>query len=95
VVMALQYIHEHSIRHADLGGRNLALNPSRTILLCDFAGSAIDGEPCTGWAESGFKHLHNEENEQITIRTELHALGLMVYELITSLSPHGEVKMDE
>lgn len=90
--MALQYVHEHGIRHADLGGRNLLLDSSRTILLCDFAGSAIDDEPCTVQAESGFKHPNDDENERATIRAELHALGSTIYEIITSSQPHGKVE---
>ena len=70
----------------------MLLDSSRTILLCDFAGSAIDDEPCTVWAESGFKHPNDDENERATIRAELHALGSTIYEIITSSQPHGKVE---
>jgi serine/threonine protein kinase len=92
IAIAIQYLHEHGIRHADLGGRNLLLDSSRTILLCDFAGSGIDGEPPTVWAESGFKHPKMDENELGTIRAELHALGSTIYEIITSSQPHGKAE---
>lgn len=89
IANALQYIHEHNIRHADLSGRNVLLDSSRNARLCDFAGSAIDDDKSTVWAESGFRHPDDEEVEHSTIRAELHALGSTIYELCTSSQPHG------
>jgi hypothetical protein len=68
------------------------LNSSRTVLLCDFAGSAIDDEPCTVWAESGFKHPNDDKNEKATIRAEIHALGSSIYEITTSSPPYANVE---
>jgi hypothetical protein len=59
------------------------------VRLCDFAGSAIDDDKSTSWAESGFRHPDDEEIEYSIISAELHALGSTIYELCTSSQPHG------
>lgn len=92
VANALQYVHEHDVRHADLSGKNVLLDSSRTVRLCDFAGSAIDDNPCTVWAQSGYRHPDDDEAEHSTIRAELHALGSTVFEIITSSQSHGQVE---
>lgn len=89
---ALQYIHEHNVRHADLSGKNVLLDSSRTVRLCDFAGSAIDDNPSTVWAQSGYRHPDDDEVEHSTTRAELHALGSTIFEIITSSQPHGQVE---
>ncbi|KAF1993987.1 kinase-like protein, partial [Amniculicola lignicola CBS 123094] len=92
IAKAVQYIHGHGIRHGDIGGRNILLDSSRTVLLCDFAGSGIDGNPPRVRAEEGFKHPVLEENWKGTMWSELHALGSTIYEIITSKRPHKNFK---
>ncbi|KAF2174381.1 kinase-like protein, partial [Zopfia rhizophila CBS 207.26] len=92
IAKAVQYVHDHGIRHGDIGGRNILLDSSRTVLLCDFAGSGIDGTPPRVRAEEGFKHPVLEENRNGTMRSELHALGSTIYEIITSKRPHYELQ---
>lgn len=84
----LYYIHQNNIRHGDLSGRNLLLDSKRTIRLCDFAGSFIDGESATIWAESGFRHPDENEYKTPTIQGELHALGSTIYEIVTGTKPY-------
>jgi serine/threonine protein kinase len=83
IAKAVQHVHSHDIRHGDIGGRNVLLDSSRSVLLCDFAGSGIDGKPPRVRAEEGFKHPVLEENRNGTMRSELHALGSTIYEIIT------------
>jgi serine/threonine protein kinase len=84
----LQYVHDHNIRHGDLGGKNLLLDSTRTIKLCDFAGSAIDDTPSTVWAQSGFRHPCDREESISTVKAEIHALGSTIFEIITNKEPH-------
>ncbi|KIH93627.1 hypothetical protein SPBR_09172 [Sporothrix brasiliensis 5110] len=88
---AVHYMHEKGVRQGDIGGRNVLLDADRTILLCDFAGSGIDGAPPVVWAEGGFRHpADRDPNTRTgTMPCELHALGSTIYELITSHGPHG------
>ncbi|KAF1961498.1 serine/threonine protein kinase [Byssothecium circinans] len=89
IANALQHVHEHNIRHADLSGRNILLDSTRNVRLCDFAGSAIDDDKATVWVESGFRHPDDDEVKDSTIRAELHALGSTIYELCTFSQPYG------
>ncbi|OAA67859.1 Protein kinase-like domain protein [Niveomyces insectorum RCEF 264] len=88
VAGVLAFVHRKGIRHADLSGRNLLIDARRTILLCDFAGSSIDGEKATILAESGFRHPDKREYVPPTIRAELHALGSTVFEIVTGAQPY-------
>ncbi len=47
VALAVEYVHQKNIHHADLSGQNLLLDSAKNILLCDFSGSSIDGEKAT------------------------------------------------
>lgn len=92
---AVEFLHKRGIRHADIGGRNVLLDATRRVRLCDFAGSSIDGEPATVWAESGFRHPDDAEMEEPTVRAELHALGSTLYEIMTSAKPHADAGVEE
>jgi hypothetical protein len=65
------------------------LDSERNVLLCDFAGSGIDGDEPTVRAQAGFKHPDSDENDNVTIRLEIHALGSTIYEIVTSYAPHS------
>jgi hypothetical protein len=65
---------------------------SRTVFICDFTSSRLDGEPPRVRAEDGFKHPDDEENDRGTIRSELHTLGSTIYEIITSSKPHSKLQ---
>ena len=88
VASAVAYTHEKGVIQSDLGGRNILLREDRTVCLCDFAGSGIDGSVPVVWAQSGFGHpdvkLHG------TIQSELHALGSTLYEIMTLSYPHWD-----
>jgi serine/threonine protein kinase len=92
IAMAVQYLHDHDVRHGDIGPRNILLDAPRTILLCDFAGSGIDGLPPRVRPQDGFKHPDLDEGKNGTIKSELHALGSTIYEIVTSSKPHGQIE---
>ncbi|SRR6266699_3893971 len=72
---------------ADLRGRNVLPDASRTVRLCDFAGSAIDDNDATVSAESGSRHPDDNEVEFHATAAELHAIGSTMLEMMTSLKP--------
>ncbi len=88
----MQHLHDHAVRHSDLNGKNILLDSNRNVRLCDFGGSAIDDKKSVVTAGSGFKHPIDEENSKASIKAELHALGSSIYEIITSTTPHQDVK---
>ncbi|KAL2136891.1 hypothetical protein VTI74DRAFT_617 [Chaetomium olivicolor] len=48
IANALAYVHQHSVRHADLTGRNLLLDADRNILRCNISGSSVEGDDAMG-----------------------------------------------
>ncbi|EPE06830.1 serine threonine protein kinase [Ophiostoma piceae UAMH 11346] len=93
VASAVVYMHSKGVVQGDLGGRNILLREDRTVCLCDFAGSGIDGIRPEVWAQSGFRHPMEEL--QGTVQGELHALGSTIYEIVTSTCPHWEEEKAE
>ncbi|KAK4146657.1 tyrosine-protein kinase transforming protein erbB, partial [Dichotomopilus funicola] len=93
VARALEYIHSKNVRHADLSGRNLPVTADKRILLCDFSGSSLDGVKAMIWAEAGFHHPDPAEYKLPTIRSEIHTLGLTIYEILAGQQPHRRVEV--
>ncbi len=89
-----RYIHRKDVRHGDLSGRNLLLDSTRNVLLCDFSGSYIDGESATIFAEVGFRHPDESEYRLPTIRAELHSLGSLLYEIVMYVKPYEGLEED-
>jgi hypothetical protein len=67
------YVHQHSVRYGDMTGRNILLASSCDILLCDFAGSPIDGDAALVVTKPRYRHPDRSEYLQPTLRSELHA----------------------
>ncbi|KAI6090323.1 kinase-like protein [Hypoxylon rubiginosum] len=95
VAEALEYVHQKNVRHADLSGRNLLIDSARNILLCDFAGSSIDDKPAIVRAEPGYRHPDEAEWKQPTIRSEIHSLGSVIFEIMTGKKPHDGLEEHE
>jgi serine/threonine protein kinase len=95
VAQVLDYVHQHSICHADLSGKNLLLDSARNILLCDFGGSSVDNDKATIVAEVGFRHHDENEYHQPTMRSEIHTLGSTIYEIVTGRKPFYEKTQDQ
>ncbi|EEP78337.1 predicted protein [Uncinocarpus reesii 1704] len=84
---AIQYLHDLGIRHADLVGRNILLDSSRRVRLCDFGGSGIDGEKPIVVSSVYYGHPDDDERTACTVKAELHTLGSVIYEISTSRMP--------
>src|SRR6201999_331902 len=90
----LHLVHERGIRHADMSGRNLLVTANKNILLCDFAGSAIDDQKAIIVAEDGYRHPNKEEYSTPTIKAEIHTLGSTLHEIVTGKEPHQGVEKE-
>ncbi|WEW61313.1 hypothetical protein PRK78_006803 [Emydomyces testavorans] len=95
LAQVLHYVHENGIRHADLAGKNLLVDSSRNILLCDFSGSSVDGETAIIIAGAGFRHPDREHYRPPTVLGEIHALGPTIYEIVTGRKPFHEKTSDQ
>lgn len=95
VAEVVESVHQNGVRHADLTGQNLLLDTARNILLCDFAGSFIDGGKVLVVAEAGYRHPDRGEYLLPTMRFEIHSLRSSFYEIITSKQLHHGLQDSE
>ncbi|KAF2206537.1 hypothetical protein CERZMDRAFT_25598, partial [Cercospora zeae-maydis SCOH1-5] len=82
----LHLLHRAGVIHGDINSWNFLIDDDFRLRIIDFAGSTIDGEP--GSAFEGFRYcLPRPIHDPSTTRTDLFALGSLLYEIITSEEP--------
>lgn len=85
----LQLLHGAGIVHGDINSWNFLLDDDFRLCIIDFAGSTIDGE--AGSAFEGVRYcLPRSIDDPSTMRTDLFALGSLLYEIVTSDEPYHE-----
>ncbi|MFQ5943559.1 MAG: protein kinase, partial [Anaerolineales bacterium] len=89
---ALAFAHENDVIHRDLKPENIMLDERGNAYLADF-GIAKDlsdpGRTKSGMILGSFAYLSPEQarSEKITPRTDIYALGVVLYELLTCKHP--------
>lgn len=84
---SLSFIHSKGIFHGDISCNNAFVDESLKLKLGDFAGSSIDDEPPLVCYDISHEH---PDLTNISIRSELFALGSSLYEIMTRSRPyHG------
>ncbi|MGE0871152.1 MAG: serine/threonine-protein kinase [Kofleriaceae bacterium] len=85
----LEFAHARSIVHADVSPSNLLLSRSGEVRVADFGIARRDGGP--GLREGKWTYMAFEQarGELLTPRTDVFALGVVLYELITGCHPFG------
>jgi serine/threonine protein kinase len=80
-VSAVDYIHSRGVVHGDIGLHNFLLHDDGRLILCDFAGSGMEGLPATIGAGVRYANPHYSENPHSTAEDDIFALGTVLYEL--------------
>lgn len=83
----MRFILSRSVLHGDISGNSIFLDDNLNAKLGDFAGSATDNDPLLVCYETS----HELPGEDISTRTELFALGSIVYEIMTGLKPYKDL----
>jgi len=94
----IDYLHGHGVYHRDLKPENIILGPDGKIHLLDFGSALIKGSRRVTWrwASNAFGTPDYMSPEQIQgkrgdSRTDVYALGMIVYEMLTGTLPfHGD-----
>ena len=103
VAAALEEAHERGVVHRDLKPANIIVSPKGGVKVLDFglaqlSGTAADIDKTTTQAGSGFEgtlpYMAPEQvrSETIDARTDVYALGVVLYEMATGRKPFNETQ---
>lgn len=87
IAQAFHHVHSCGVLQVDIGTYNVLLDWNEDVKLCDFAGSSLDGsEPMV--APSAHSTHPRISITHPSIRSELFAIGSMLYEIETTYVPY-------
>ncbi|MGD0080281.1 MAG: serine/threonine-protein kinase [Methanoregula sp.] len=94
----IDYLHAHGVYHRDLKPENVVVGPDGKIHILDFGSALLEGSRRVTWrwASNTFGTPDYMAPEQIQgkrgdSRTDVYALGMIVYEMFTGTLPfHGD-----
>jgi TolB-like protein/predicted Ser/Thr protein kinase len=103
VAAALEEAHERGVVHRDLKPANIIVTPKGRVKVLDFglaqlSGTAADVEQTTTRSDSGFEgtlpYMAPEQvrGESIDARTDIYALGVVLYEMATGRRPFDDTQ---
>lgn len=91
---SLSILHSVQIIHGDINSWNFLLTDDFRLCIIDFSGSTIDGEAGSGF--EGFRYcLPRSFHDPSTVRTDLFALGSLLYEIMTGETPYQSCEDQE
>lgn len=85
-------IHTYGIIHSDISARNFLVDDDLSIKLCNFAGSRINDLESLVGEESAY---HSSPSLPRTFKTDIFALGSLIYEISTGIRPFAGIDDDE
>jgi serine/threonine-protein kinase PpkA len=95
IAAALNAAHEHDILHRDLKPSNVLIREDGTLALLDFGIAKLMAEDKSDLTQAGFvvgtSHYISPEQalgKQLDARSDLYALGVMLYEMLEGHRPY-------
>jgi serine/threonine-protein kinase len=92
----IEYLHANGVYHRDLKPENIMIGPDGKIHILDFGSALLEGSRRVTWrwASNTFGTPDYMAPEQIQgkrgdSRTDVYALGMIVYEMLTGTLPFG------
>ena len=99
VVDAVQYAHQHLVVHRDIKPSNVLVDERGTVRLLDFGiAKLLDGDPADGvltrpatrWMTPQYASPEQILGRPVTTATDVHGLGVLLYEILCGQRPFGE-----
>jgi serine/threonine protein kinase len=94
IALALQYAHEHGVVHRDLKPENVIVLPSGQVKLIDFGNARMQGMRRLTWRVRGeaagtpdYMAPEQVEGGRGDPRTDIYALGVLLFELLSGRVP--------
>jgi serine/threonine-protein kinase len=95
---ALEYCHAHGVVHRDLKPENILIEQDGTVKLVDFGIALLQGARrltfrrlTSGFGTPDYMAPEQVQGDRGDARTDVYALGVMVYEMLTGDVPyHGD-----
>ena len=95
---ALQYCHEHGVVHRDLKPENILIEADGTVKLVDFGIALLQGARrltfrrlTSGFGTPDYMAPEQVQGDRGDARTDVYAVGVMLYEMLTGDVPyHGD-----
>lgn len=91
IIRGLAYIHSLGVLQADIGCHNILIDKDDNVKISDFAGASIDGEKSKVCYET---RSRQPRFQNVTVGTEIFALGTALYELSTTSPPYPDIPSD-
>jgi serine/threonine-protein kinase len=92
---ALQYCHDQGVVHRDLKPENILIEPDGTVKLVDFGIALLQGARrltfrrlTSGFGTPDYMAPEQVQGDRGDARTDVYALGVMLYEMLTGEVPY-------
>lgn len=97
IAAGLQYMHEHHVYHRDLKPENVIIAPDGTVKIIDFGIALMEGSRRMTWrwltnatGTPAYMAPEQIQGKRGDARTDIYALGVMLYEMLKGRAPYGD-----